>query len=96
MYWAYNLCEQPMFRCAASMAGPGPAKLWNTLGKRAGTAAFSNLAHHLCVAWVLPSPDRRQLVPETLVNMKREREGSRGEEIYSTSQLSIYTPMERG
>ena len=28
--------------------------------------------------------------------MKREREGSRGEEIYSASQLSIYTPVERG
>ena len=96
MFGANILCERLMLRCAASMAGPEPAKLWDALGKRAGAAAFSNLSHHLCAAWALPSPDRRQLVPETLVNMKREREGSRGEEIYSTSQLSIYTPMERG
>ena len=78
------------------MAGTEPAELWEAFGEKAEAAAFSNPTHHLCAASPLLSPDRRQLVPETLVNMKREREGSRGEEIYSTSQLSIYTPVERG
>lgn len=78
------------------MARPEPAKLWKAFGDKAGVAAFSNPTHHLHVASPLLSPDRRQLVPETLVNMKREREGSRGEEISSTSQLSIYTPVARG
>lgn len=78
------------------MAGPEPANSWKALWRKAGIVAFSNPARPLCAASPPPSPDRRQLVLETLVNMKREREGSRGEEIYSTSQLSIYTPVARG
>lgn len=66
------------FRCAASTAGPEPASLREALGTKSGAAAFSDLAHPICAAWALPSPDRRQLVLETLVNVKREREGSRG------------------
>lgn len=94
--WAYHLCKQLIFRCAINRAGSEPAEPWAAFEKKPGAAAFPNPAHHLCAASALPSPDRRQLVLEILANMKRDREGSRGEEIYSTSQHSIYTPMERG
>ena len=77
------------------MAGPEPAEVWGAFEK-AGAAAFQTPTHQLCAAAALPSPDRRQHVPETLVNVKREREVSRGEEICSPLQLSIYTSMECG
>lgn len=93
---AYNLCKQLIFRCATSVAGPEPAEVWEAFEKKAGAAAFQTPARQLCTATALPSPDRRQHVPETLVNMKREREVSRGEEICSTLQFSIYSPMECG
>lgn len=70
------------------MAGPGPGRLREALEGKAGGAAFSSSTHHHCAA--SPSPDRRQLVPETLANMTREGEGSRGEDSFYLAAFHLY------
>lgn len=85
-----------MFRSAASMAGPGPAKLWEALGEEGlSSCLFKSCIPPLCGLGSAFPRQETACSGDTCEHEKGEGVKQR-EEIYSASQLSIYTPMERG